>query len=86
MGEWIIGIILGDYIGTTIGIHSPIPSQAPGSLGGSLHEKGSGPGSFKGDPDFEVAAIMRTIEHVSRQRIHMAAFEKAGARGRSGLI
>ena len=29
-GEWVMGIIIGEYIGTTIGIHSPIPYQAPG--------------------------------------------------------
>ena len=32
MGEWDMGTIIGDYIGTTIGIHSPIPYQAPDSL------------------------------------------------------
>ena len=26
MGEWIMGILIGDYIETTIGIYSPIPS------------------------------------------------------------
>ena len=30
--EWIMGIIIRDYIGTTIEIHSPIPSEAPRSL------------------------------------------------------
>ena len=23
--EWILGTVIGDYVGTTIGIHSPIP-------------------------------------------------------------
>ena len=27
MGEWIIGMIIRNYLGTTIGIHSPIPGR-----------------------------------------------------------
>ena len=25
MGEWVMGTVIGDYMGTTTGIHSPIP-------------------------------------------------------------
>ena len=36
LGEWIMGTIIGEYIGTTIGIHSPIPYKAPDSLQAAL--------------------------------------------------
>ena len=32
MAEWIMGTIIGDYIGTTIGIHPPFPTKNQGVL------------------------------------------------------
>ena len=29
MGEWVVGTIIGDYIGATTGIHSPISYYEP---------------------------------------------------------
>ena len=40
MGEWVMGTIIGEGIGTTIGIHSPFPTTPGRTLAVNLKRKG----------------------------------------------